>query len=240
MTVQRQILVSLLKLSKQGAFQKKLLSKDARVPKGIANETLEKLSQDGICHQKKGIVEATSAQRIKTAVHAIQLGADFERVCNFLEWKEFESLAAEGFKANDYSVKSNFHFTYLGKRWEIDLVASSRPLVICVDCKHWHRGWSKAAIVKTVELQIKRTSALADAFPSVCEKIGLETWKNAVFVPTVLSLTQGPFKFHNRVPVVPILKLQNFLNELPANAHSLTRFFIKTTSERQKMTKYSH
>jgi len=80
--------------------------------------------------------------------------------------------------------------------------------------------------MKAVEMQIKRTKALADAFPVVYEKIGLETWKHAIFIPTVLSLTQGPFKFYNKVPIVPILKIQNFLNELPAHTLSLTHFSI--------------
>ncbi len=238
MAVQRQIIVSLLRLTKQGPFRKELLGKDARVPMGIVDETLGKLCQDGLCQQRKDVVEATPTQRVKVAVRAIQLGADFERVGSFLQWKEFENLTAESFKANNYDVTRNFHFTQAGKRWEIDLVASNKPLVICVDCKHWHHGWSKTAVAKTVEMQTKRTKALADAFPIVCEKIRLETWKDALFIPTVLSLIQGPFKFYNKVPVVPVLKLQTFLNELPAHTHLLTHFSIKMMSERPELTKY--
>ncbi|MFQ6127255.1 MAG: YraN family protein, partial [Candidatus Heimdallarchaeota archaeon] len=172
------------------------------------------------------------------AVRAIRLGADFERVCSFLQWKEFEKLAARAYEANGYSVTSNFRFKQAGKQWEIDLLACKEPLIVCVDCKHWHHGWSRAAIMKAVEMQMKRTKALADSFYVVYQKIGLETWKQAIFIPTVLSLTQGPFKFYNKVPIVPVLKIRNFLYELPAYTFSLTHFSIKIESERHKLTKY--
>jgi len=239
MVVKKQILVSLLKLTRQGPFRKELLGKDSRVPMQVVDEILEKLCQDGLCQQRRGAVEATTTQRVKVAVHAIRLGADFERVCNFLQWKEFENLAAEAFKANNYSVTSNFHFKHAGKRFEIDLLARKEPLIVCVDCKHWHHGWSRAAIVKAVEMQTKRTKALANAFPTVYEKVGLETWKHALFLPTVLSLVPSPFKFHNKVPIVPILQLQNFLNELPAHMLLLTHFSIKIKSESHRLTKAS-
>jgi len=238
MVIERKILVSLLKLSRQGPFRKELLSKDSRIPILVGNEILQKLVQDGLCQQRRGVVEATSTQRVKIAVCAIRLGADFERVCSFLQWREFENLAAEAFKANNYDVTSNLHFKHAGKRWEIDLLACMEPLIVCVDCKHWHHGWSRAAIMKAVEMQTKRTKALADVFPMIYEKIGLETWKHVLFIPTVLSLTQGSFKFHNKVPIVPILQIQNFLNELPAHRLLLTHFSIEIKSERHKLTKY--
>lgn len=238
MTIERRIFVSLLRLTRQGPFRRELLSKDSRIPKQVANEVLERLCQDGLCQQKRSTVEATPTQRVKIAVHAIQLGADFERVCSFLQWKEFENFATEAFTVNNYCVTSNFHFKHAGKRWEIDILASKEPLTVCADCKHWHHGWSRAAIVKPVELQTKRTKALADAFPMVYEKLRLETWKQAFFIPAVLSLTQGPFKFHNKVPIVPVLQMQNFLNELPAHTLSLTHFSIKCKSEKHRLTKY--
>ncbi len=238
MSVERQILVSLLRLTRQGPFRKELLSKDSRVPVQVVDETLEKLCQSGFCQQRRGAVEVSSIQCVKIALRAIQLGADFERVCNFLHWKEFEKLAGEAFEANSYSVTRNFHLKHKGKRWEIDLLASKEPLIVCVDCKHWHHGWSRYAIVKTVEMQTKRTKALADASPETCGKIGIETWKQAIFIPAVLSLTPGPFKFHNKVPIIPILQIQNFLNELPAHTSSLTHFSLKTKNEKHRLTHY--
>jgi hypothetical protein len=49
-------------------------------------------------------------------------------------------------------------------------------------------------------------------------------WRQATLIPVILSLVPGPLKFYNKVPIVPILQLQNFLNELPAHTISLTHF----------------
>jgi Holliday junction resolvase-like predicted endonuclease len=235
--VERQLLISLLKLTRHGPVQRELLIKDARIPKQVANKILERFCSFGFCQLKRGVVEATSIQRVKVAVHAIQLGADFEHVCSFLRWKEFETLASEAFKANYYMVTLNFRFKHAGKRWEIDLLAFKEPLIVCVDCKHWHHGWSRAAIIKAVEAQTKRAEALAKAFPTIYKGTRLDSWNQALFVPAILSLIQGPFKFYNKVPIVPILQLQNFLNELPAYTLSLTHFRINKPFKEFKLTK---
>ncbi len=238
MEIERRILVSLLKLTKQGPFQKELLGKDSRISMQVVDEILDRLCREGLCQQRRGVVEMTLTQRVKVAIHAIRLGADFERACEFLQWKEFENLAAEAFKTNNYNVTKNFHFKHAGKRWEVDLLACKEPLVVCVDCKHWHHGWSRASIVKAVEMQTQRAKALANEYPMVYEKLKLETWKYALFIPTVLSLIPGTFKFHNKVPIVPVLQMQNFLNELPAHILSLTHFDVKIKSDKYKLTKY--
>ncbi|MFQ5837060.1 MAG: hypothetical protein ACE5HG_04310, partial [Candidatus Bathyarchaeia archaeon] len=59
---------------------------------------------------------------------------------------------------------------------------------------------------------------------SLRESVGLVNWKEATLVPIVLSLVPSPFKFYNNVPVVPVLQLPNFLNELLAHISSLTHF----------------
>jgi len=108
----------------------------------------------------------------------------------------------------------------MGRRWEIDIVGCKKPIVICVDCKHWLKGWRRSVIVKSVELQVERIEVLADALPSL-NKLELVNWKYATLVPVVLSLVSGPFKFYRSVPVVPILQFQSFLNELPAYVNNL-------------------
>jgi hypothetical protein len=80
--------------------------------------------------------------------------------------------------------------------------------------------------MKAVEAQALRTKILADALLSLQREIGLVQWTQATLIPVVLSLVPGPLKFYNQVPIVPILQLQNFLNELPAHITSLTHFRV--------------
>ncbi|RLI44863.1 hypothetical protein DRO69_06405 [Candidatus Bathyarchaeota archaeon] len=227
MTIERTLLISVLKLTKTGPIQAKLVSRDTHIPTQTVNEMLTKLSDEQLIKYTDQLIEASPNQRARMAIHAVKLGADLERVCNVLEWKEFENITATAFEANDYTVKRRFRFKWAGRRWEIDVVGCKEPLVACVDCKQWHHNWRRSAIIKTVELQVERTHALAEALVPLREDIGLVNWKEAILVPIVLSLFSSPFKFYNNVPIVPVLQLPDFLNELLAHITSLTHFSLK-------------
>ena len=226
MTVERKILLSLLKLTQEGPISKTLVSKDARVPVQVAHEVLEKFSSEGVVQLKDTIVDISSNQRVKLAIRAIRLGADFERACRALTWDEFESITAEAFLANNFVVTNGFRFKHAGRRWEIDVIGCREPIVACVDCKHWRHGWGRSASVKAVEAQIERIEALARVL-ALCQELGLTNWKKATLVPMILSLVPAPFKFYKNAPIVPILKLPNFLNELPAHLNALKTFPVR-------------
>lgn len=225
MTVERNFLVSVLKLTRNGPIAKELVARDAGIPVQVADELLKKFCEAGLIQRWLKTIEVSSNQRVKIAIHAIKSGADFERACRFLEWIEFENLAAAAFEANNFAVRKRFRFKWAQRRWEIDVLGCRDFLIACVDCKHWSHGWRKSAIMKAVEAQALRTKVLAEALPSLQEEIGLVHWRKASLLPVVLSLVPGPLKFYSKVPIVPILQLQNFLNELPAHVTSLTHFF---------------
>jgi len=239
MTAEKDVLASLLSLTKNGLVQKELIKKHARVSVQVTENVLEKFSEAGLIHKQRGLIEVSPSQRVRLAILALKHGADFEQVCKFLEWSEFECIAAEAFEANRFRVLKNFRFRHADKRWEIDLVGCREPLIVCVDCKHWRRGWSRAAIVKAVEAQIERTQALATAIPNYHKKARLAEWKSATLIPLILSLVPGPFKFYNNVPIVPVLQLQDFINELPLEASLLTHFNIKKLKHEANLTNYS-
>jgi len=224
MAVERNILISILKLTKSGPAAKELVARDANVPAQVTEEVLKKFRDAELVKLKDRAIEVSSNQRAKIAIHAIKSGADFERVCRVLEWIEFENLAATAFEANNFAVKRRFRFKWAQRRWEIDVLGCREPLIACVDCKRWSHGWRGSAIRKAAEAQALRTKVLAEALPSLQKKIGLVQWRQATLIPVVLSLIPGPLKFYNKVPIVPILQIQNFLNELLAHATALTHF----------------
>jgi Holliday junction resolvase-like predicted endonuclease len=155
------------------------------------------------------------------AVRALKSGCDLERVSGFLHWKEFEGMAAVALESNGYTVVRNLHFKHGGRRWEIDIVGWKCPIVVCLDCKHWHHGLQRSAAERIAEQQTERTRALVMSLPNPAVKIEFLSCGTAKFVPAVLSLTFDKFKFYKGVPVVPVLQLQDFLNQLPAYADSL-------------------
>ena len=161
MTVERNLLRSILKLTKKGPIEKTLISRDAQTPVQIADDMLKNFSKTGFVQLRGKVVEASLNQRVKIAIHVIRLGADFESVCNLLEWNEFEKITATTFEFNHFNVIKGLRFKGAGRRWEVDVLGCREPIIACVDCKHWSHGWRKSAIKKAVEAQALRTKVLA-------------------------------------------------------------------------------
>jgi Holliday junction resolvase-like predicted endonuclease len=224
MNIEANLIISILKLTRDGPISNELVNKDAKIPGQIAGKLLRKLQNDALIYVQKNVIEANSLQRLKLAIRAIQLGADIENVSGFLRWQEFENMAAGALEQNSYSVKRNLRLKHAGRKLEIDIVGSRKPIAICADCKHWHHGLHPSTLKKIVEEQVERTVALAELLPSLAGKIECASWDNVKLVPAVLTLIAGRFKFYNSVPIVGVLQMQDFLAQLPAYVDSLKHF----------------
>lgn len=222
--IERNLLIAILKLTRDGPFSHELLNKLHLCSSDIMRDLLKKLQNDGLINVKKGIIDADSLQRLKMAVKAISLGADPEYVSSFLQWQEFEDIVAVASAWNSYSVTKNLRFKYMGRMWEMDIVACKKPIALCLDCKHWLRGMSPASLKKIVEEQTQRTFALSQFLPNLSVKMECISWESVSFVPAVLSLIPSRFKFYDNVSIVSILQFQDFLSQLPAHLHSIKHF----------------
>jgi Holliday junction resolvase-like predicted endonuclease len=226
MSIERDLIISILKLTINGSISRGRVSKDAKIASDIALKLLRRLQNDGMVYLRGNIVEADGSCRLKLAVRAVVLGADVERISAFLRWQEFEDLAAIALERNGYIVAKNVRFKHAGRKWETDIVGCKKPLVICIDCKHWRHGMSPSALTKIAEAQVERTRALAESLPNISLEIECAKWDQAKFAPAVLVLIPGSFKFYDKVPIVPVLQLQDFLSQLPAYTESL-KYFLK-------------
>jgi len=197
MDIERELIISILKLTKNRPIGIELVRKDAKIPSAIAEDLIRKLQNNGLLYLQNKLVEVNSLKRLKLAVHAIELGGDVERVSGFLDWKEFENIAAIAFERNGYSVARNLRFKHAGRRWEMDIIACKKPIVACVDCKHWHHGMYPSAIRRAVKEQVERTCALAESMPKLTEKIDCASWNRVKLLPAVLSLTAVRSKFYH-------------------------------------------
>jgi len=229
MSIERDLIISILKLTVDGSVSRERMSKDAKIASSIALKLLRRLQNDNMLYLKGDMVEADGNCRLKLAVRAAALGADVERISSFLRWQEFEDIAAIALERNGYVVAKNVRFKHAGRKWEIDIVGCKKPLVICIDCKHWCRGMSPSALRKIAEAQAERTRALAESLPSISLEIECAKWDKAKLAPAILVLLPGSFKFYDKVPIVPVLQLQDFLSQLPAYTESL-KYFLKEFS----------
>ncbi len=249
MTVERDLLISLLKLTTGQPVLIEHVKTDAKTTLSIARKLLEKLQNEDLVYLKQDTIEADSYSRLKLAVKAVTgflgfltprvvlcysrlklavkavtLGADVEHVSNLLRWQEFEEIAAVALERNSYIVAKNVHFKQAGRKWEIDIVGCRKPLVICIDCKHWRHGTGPATLKRIAEAQVERTRALAEALPNVSLELECTKWDKAKFAPAILTLMPVSFKFYDKVPIVTVLQLQDFLSQLPAYTEALKYF----------------
>ncbi len=224
MLSEREILVSILKLTKDGETKIEDISQDARIPLETIRKVLAKHSKTQAFKMDNEKVTINGQERLRIAIKAAELGVDFERVCRFLTWTEFEDIAVLAFEANGFAVQKHFRFKGSGRRWEVDILGLREPIVASVDCKHWHQGWRGASSAKAAEQQAQRTEALTQALPTLLGRIDIGRWRRAFFVPLILSLVPSMHKFHRGVPIVPVLQLRDFLQEMPAHINEMTRF----------------
>lgn len=238
MIPERDVLISLLKLTRRGPVSKALLTKSSQAPAELVERALEKFKQQSLFDEYGDIIEASPRQRVRMMTRTLELGADVERVCRFLSWAEFEVITARAFEANGYRVINNFRFKHGKKRHEIDVIGLEEPLIVCADCKHWKRGLRTAAALKTVEAQIERTRALADALPYYLHEMGLEGWRAATLLPVIVSMLPGRHKLYDTVPIVPVLQLQDFISEVPLKLDLLRQISRKIDPSPERIDKY--
>jgi hypothetical protein len=219
-----EVIISILKVSKGEPVLHELVEKETKLPSKTTQRLLRTLQSDGLIYLLDEFLQTDILQRVRLAVRALELGADYERVSGFLEWKEFENLAALALEMHGYTVTANIRFKQGGRRWQMDVVGCRKPLVVCVDCKHWRHSLYPSKLGRAVDEQVKRTLAFSESLPNPAVRIECASWENARFVPAVVSLAPLSFKFYEGTPVVPILQLQDFLSQLPMCLNSLRSF----------------
>ena len=224
MSFEKNLLISLLKLTEKGAASQESVNIDSRLPVSLASSLLRKMQNENLILIKDRMVEVNTESRLKLAVKAIGSGADVECISALLRWQEFEAMAALALELNGYFTVKNVWFKNLGRRWEIDVVGCRKPLVVCVDCKHWHHGMHTSTLNKIANRQADRVTAFADSLPIIARDFPCAQWSKAKFVPVILSLVPFSPKFCDDIPVVPVLQLQNFITQLPLNVKLLKYF----------------
>ena len=171
-----------------------------------AKELLYTLVQNGIGILNDDVVDFDIPNdRLRTALFAINLGADLEDVSEYLNWKDFESLTGVILEEKDFEVTKNLILTK--PRMEIDVIGKKMDIALLIDCKHW-KNMSKSALDEIVKKQIERVKHFVST-------------ENMSALPVIVTLHQESIQFVGNVPIVPIMKLSSFLDEFAGNLDSL-------------------
>lgn len=198
------------------------------------DEIISELVENGLVDWNGAEIRAGLDQRLEIAVRAIRLGADFERVSESLGWKEFEELVARVFRENGYNTKSRYRFQAEGRRWEIDVLATSYPYIVCAECKHYTSGMGNTTARNIIETHIEKTEVMSRHIGELAKKIGVQNWRNATLVPITLTLSPTKMNIYRRVPSVSVLMLPSFLAEFPGYMERMSYFQVDIPEFKRK------
>ena len=144
--------------------------------------------------------------KLKAAFTAITDGYPIEEVSECLDWRDFEGLVSQILLENGFQVEKNVILTK--PRMEIDVIGTKLNVVILIDCKHWQR-MSNSALNEIVKKQVNRVKRYANEISDI------------MTIPVIVTLHQEQVSFINKVPIVPIMQLSSFLDELYGNLEQI-------------------
>jgi hypothetical protein len=224
MPAQRDILIALLEWTRGQPVERGTLREAVRVTDEAYDDYMAYLASNGLIDEEGGSVSASLDQRLGLAVRAVRVGGDLERVSRALGWLEFEEIVARIFEENGYDVKRRFRFQAEGRRWEIDVLAARRPLIVCAECKHWARGLGSATARRIAEAHLEKVEVLSRGLEGLRDRAGIRHWSRATLIPMALSLQPARERVYRRIPVVSVYALPGFLSEYEAQMGWLASF----------------
>jgi len=180
----------------------------------VVEESLEKLQQAGAVPSVGEEIRLTREQRLQVAEIAVTNGADPELVARELSWQEFERFISKLLNLEAYATVNHFIFRYCGHKYEIDILGAKEPIVLCVDCKHWHHGSAASKIKVAAKNQLTRAESLSEVFMSYGTKHKIGRWRSMRLLPIVLTLADASPKLVDGVPVVSAFRLRDFLSQV--------------------------
>jgi hypothetical protein len=144
----------------------------------------------------------------------MQRGSSVEELTKELDWKDFEGLVSEIFSANGFRTFRNVRFTSNKRRFEVDVVALERPRIVAVDCKHWGLRPGKNSQLRSAAMeQLRRAVELSSKIHEL-PRMDVSQWGESNITPLIVTLHQEGIVESGGVLVVPVFRLNAFVDEL--------------------------
>ena len=220
--------------TKEGSFDLNDTKEKLSITEEALDAILRELRESGFIEVKGDTVSASLEQRLELAINAIELGADFEIISKSLGWLEFEELVAHVFRENGYNTKSRYRFKAEGRRWEIDVLATSYPYIVCAECKHYTSGMGNSTARNIIEIHIEKTWVLSEHIGDLAKKMGVQNWKNAILVPITLTLSPTKMNIYRRMPSVSVFMLPSFLSEFTGYLERMIHYPVEIPEYKPK------
>jgi len=111
-------------------------------------------------------------------------------------------LAAFIFEKNNFRVTVNTVKTLNKKRRQYDVIAWKNNQTFLIECKKWAGNRYRLSALKSAIVQHKERTTF------------YETITNEDAIPLIVTLIEEEIRVFEGVPIVPVHKLNSFINEL--------------------------
>lgn len=164
-------------------------------------EVLDYLVNHGIGSLSNGSVMFSDKDKLDTILLAINNGCDPERLSKKIQWKDFELFTSQIIESVGYPFERNIVFT--NPRIQIDVIGFYHKIALLIDCKHWMKihGFD---IARFSSSQIRRAEIFLDKRRDIVSAF-----------PIIVTLHENNCNFFDMVPIVPISKFKEFLQNFP-------------------------
>ncbi len=223
----KQVVKALLVETQSGEATLDEVRESVNVTTEAFDQTVEAMAGDGTITLDGDAVRLSTEQRVRLAVKAVELGVDFQTVSGSLGWLEFEELGAHVFEMNGFTVLRRYRFQAEGRRWEIDVLASRYPYIVCAECKHYTRGMGNSTARNIVETHLEKTETFSRHLPVQAKRIGVHMWRDAVMIPITLTLSPTKMRIYRRMPSVSVLALTSFLASFEGYLERMAHFRVE-------------
>ncbi|MFX1563904.1 MAG: restriction endonuclease [Promethearchaeota archaeon] len=149
--------------------------------------------------------------KVQIAMQAIRLGQPERKILDSLTWQEFEEFVSAIFDRHGFFIHHRYRFT-ISRKYEIDVIASRKPVLFFVDCKHYGIRKGKSSVLRNaVEDQLERTKVLATHFAAHQAKLNCLKWDKVILLPLLVTMLHEDLIYHEKIPIVPAAKLNAFI-----------------------------
>ena len=155
----------------------------------------------GIGEFSDSSVTFSEKDKLDTILLAMKQGCDPERLSKKIQWNDFELFTSSLIESAGYSYERNVVFT--NPRIQIDVIGFYHKIALLIDCKHWMKihGFN---ISKFSSNQIRRAKIFLDK---------RKDFESAI--PIIVTLHEYDYNFFDNIPIVPISRFKEFLQNFP-------------------------
>jgi hypothetical protein len=169
--------------------------------KATTEELVHYLVYLGIGELSTNSITFSEKDKLDTILLAMKQGCDPERLSKKIQWNDFEVFTSLLIESAGYSYERNVVFT--NPRIQIDVIGLYHKIALLIDCKHWMKIHA-TNISKFSSNQIRRAEVFLDK---------RKDFESAI--PIIVTLHEYNYNFFDKIPIVPISKFKEFLQNFP-------------------------